>query len=65
VSIKPTPEMIERFKLNHDPANELEQPDVYSGLAAVLNMPEVRQAVVRTLSDNEIEAVLRLRAAEA
>jgi hypothetical protein len=36
MTIEVTDEMIELFKLNHDPANELEQPDIRSGIAAVL-----------------------------
>jgi hypothetical protein len=54
-----TPDMIERFKLNHDPANELETPDIPSGIAAVLSMPEVRQAIyeqVRQEAGRELPA---------
>jgi hypothetical protein len=45
VSIEITDEMVDRFRLNHDPANDLEQPDVRAGIAAVLAMPEVREAI--------------------
>lgn len=33
------------------------------GLARTLDLPEVRQHVIATLTDNEIEAALRLRTA--
>lgn len=36
--IEVTDEMVELFRLNHDPANPEEQPDIRAGLVAVLAM---------------------------
>jgi hypothetical protein len=38
--VEVTDEMVELFRLNHDPANPEEQPDIRSGIAAVLHIVE-------------------------
>lgn len=48
--MKPTDEMIDLFKLNHDPANELESPDLIAGLTAVLAVAK-RQIRVTIAAD--------------
>lgn len=60
MGIEITDEMVERFRLNHDPVNTEEQPDIRAGIAAVLAMPEVRQTIydaVRRERDAELKAM--------
>lgn len=49
--IEVTDEMIELFRLNHDPANPEEQPDIRSGIAAVLHIVERDYAIGPALCD--------------
>jgi len=60
--IEVTDEMVELFKLNHDPANELEQPDIRAGLAAVLHIVERNQAAQAEAS---VEVLAAYRASRA
>jgi hypothetical protein len=59
--IQPTADMVQAIYDRLD-FHKHGDDGIAEGLAVVLNMPEVRQQILRTLTHNEIEAAMRLRA---